>query len=1596
MRKIASKSHQNRIENRMCKRAFTRIINFSCQTAKPQEKNALKTGANKQHTTGIRRNSQPGKPSALKTVGEKPIDPMVEGSPTKLATQENGKDTVNSAQSGIREPTTPGVAQIPPGGEEREGSQGAVLQQQGLSLTAQQKEKLMSILMSDRTEALKTGTGGGEARNFLPLDSQPVKDDQEHAGKAPTPPVDVLMHPEAQRLFTPIAPAGSPQGADGRGSQVSTPTLIPIPIAVSAVNAPPGAPMWYMPASVIPYGRPGSPYAQFVPIDPSAADASGPGPDSSPKAASRSDEPKKTRRHSPTPSRLPRPVWQTAKSGETTPRREGGKATPHTRERSVSEGSARAKTPSPSLGRRPASPSTQPRSQTPPVQWAKQSNQRPLRRSTGSMPSLCRSGSSSPDSRPDSPRVRRTSHDSTPRGSRSSSPVSALVSKFEDISKYCNEDPARAHSKSVSSLISKFGASSLVPEDRMTKGQFKPNVSPSGSQTSGRSGPLRPASVSESERVVDRDGPYAGSESTATAFRKSRNVYRTGSGPAGMRTQNSGESLSSENMQRLSESLEALFKASESSNTSFYEDDVAASSLANGDGKACSVPERAQYPLGDRRSLRGFSEERDAVSTVRSPAVHLNGGMHSKQELLETEPVRESVRAKFKPQNLVLSPEKEIGSHAIPSHNGVFQIPVNAAVMDSMNAGESSTPLISPLSPSPGFAARSPFFGVGTAIPERGHHNPASALSPRSLKDYKPTNFFKSVPRVSSMEPERDMNPLPGQNEEGVQEMGETRVKSEETPPSPGRVPSSPGNKEQSYMKRFERRVSKSGQSDKDAADARSVQTNQCPLEDGKSKGGSTKPPSPDNASIQPSDLHRAGSGKSDEQRSRTPTGRDFVAFSSAALTSESPRTAYAPSGEAGRISAKRSSLPQTPNPFFAGNSGKYGSQAGERRRSNPVLATKGVVTKTRSTPTGTADGVSTEQTSAKERPHQRTGRQRSAGGSATSRGEPKCTGGETGGGETGGASAAGTQEGRRPNVVIPHSGNTRTSKKHPSAPTTPTVAKENKVPELAFMRRQSSPATHTLGLSKNFNYKSKPSSNPTTPHSPSKGSFPMFSPGSQKLSADSLAHVTSAGSSNPTTPHSPSKGSLPMFSPGSQKLSAESLAYVTSAGNCNLSRKGSDGSETSGGSSKYSSLQDFSKKVGSFPRKEKCSPDASAGGSPLTSPPGSFSKSAGKDSLSPTRAREMFDYSPKGGSMDSGIFFNPKDTTGLGTTPRKPRIPSTSSSDSGITQSETDDSRSAFIRSETHSPVSPKFPTGLKLFYEPAGGRGPEKDGKVEAPPTKSVAQSTEDLSTGVRRHGSSEAQQGPRAPTKARHSSSSSEDSRRLLTKKNSSCSSHDGLKLHSLGDAGSARSGKTRHSSSSSRDGGDGSKKSARAPTSPRDQKTRPDNATALCKRPPSPGRIDSKELLGQLVKKVLTSAAAKQSASPQTSFSDNGAAPAKDRDKSAKSPRADKPVAERFEAMPEERRPRSASATASLEKEAASGPRRQSAGGSRTEASRAEPFLAVPGRKMSPSKEAGVVGSGSTAVESSPAEVGAAAFRLVTLVVSLVRRLLVQFD
>ena len=800
----------------------------------------------------------------------------------------------------------------------------------GYSLTEDQKEQLLSLLASAKLNKNPFSSGendrkGGESRK--PVEGQPIK--------PPSP--SFYAHPhygqsEAQMMFSPITPAGrsaSPSVhsdvSDNQMPSVPNATFVPIAVpALPSVAPLPMSPFWYMPqGGMMPYPQQAMSPMPYVPndasvtsnqsvvstdsdlsessdMDPRLNKTSSAIPRFDKSESSKSDTKQQTRRstaqQNSKESKLPRPIWQTpiAKSRSTLVDSEANSSVVRRRVPIANESNehneemkpVRARTPSPSLGRR-ASPgeSTPPRSQTPPVYWRREelnlaSNNKPRTRvSTGSIPNgrppspstsqdgRRRSSSSSSGSRPNSPvqRSRTPSRPSSPAGSRSNSPVSMLVSKFEQMSQESVDNSPRARSNSVTSMISKFGSSSLVPEDRIVKGQFKPNLSTSAPQPASRTGPLRPSSKRDKAHPASDHAPSTSrpgiptssrdrartSESSDDSGRSSisssadpREVQRSGSDPGSTDGRQSMLSVegrnclsssqgsldienestvdkgheprtrllenirkwtSQENIMRDSSSSNALGKNVEErliSGLSLIDDYSTKKNNVDEEYSSKTTKERSSsgnvsfIPSG--RGSSSTDLRNDYLIKSNHTSEHLLKPWQTKDGLsneltrkssLDSEPVREKGSPRTKPRNQCFLPERDSSiQYWSPTSNAhAFEIPVDLAIL------ETPTPTVSsPLNSVGGLDL--PYGGVdGTIL------SPTFPLSAGSLKDYKPSNYFTNVTfKCGEMEPERDTNCLPKRSSndsmDGVSSDTVTNRR----------------NASDNYVKRFERKILRS------------------------------------------------------------------------------------------------------------------------------------------------------------------------------------------------------------------------------------------------------------------------------------------------------------------------------------------------------------------------------------------------------------------------------------------------------------------------------------------------------------------------------------------------------------------------------------------------------------------------------------------------------------------------------------------------------------------------------------------------------------------------------------------------------------------
>ena len=267
----------------------------------------------------------------------------------------------------------------------------------------------------------------------------------------------------------------------------------------------------------------------------------------------------------------------------------------------------------------------------------------------------------------------------------------------------------------------------------------------------------------------------------------------------------------------------------------------------------------------------------------------------------------------------------------------------------------------------------------------------------------------------------------------------------------------------------------------------------------------------------------------------------------------------------------------------------------------------------------------------------------------------------------------------------------------------------------------------------------------------------------------------------------------------------------------------------------------------------------------------------------------------------DSDVFYIPSSQSGPTSGKYSKRFPSSSSSDSGLNLSDPEEIRknngngsksnplklppsspSALSPPHSPSPTSPKFPIGSSIFYDPKEKQNPVPSPEKGSSVVQKELTNFSLLSKSVQLNDTSS----PFKTSSAKYEESPNKTSR----------SDSDKLK-HVKGDVSKITDKRSVNSSESSnslpvkpRDvtsavkapalahtGKPTSKEFVTASTPPPDITGKPSS-----KSPPSSSRVDSKELLGQLVKKVLNSAAAKQG-SPKTSFAESATSATKEDEK-----------------------------------------------------------------------------------------------------------------
>lgn len=1588
------------------------------QTAKPQERNPFVKTQNKPEPSNKIDGNSAGEILTNKTIykpekvkAEKNI--IVENSPklnvTTINSSNSDKEIPSSDSSNVKAATA---------SDANNNQDPARDRKRGASLTEDQKEQLLSLLASTKLNKSPFYTGDNDRRSEV--SSKPV---EEQSIKPPSPSLYAYPHygqTEAQMMFSPITPAGrsvSPSVhsdiSENQIPSVPNATFLPIAVPVPSVTPVVMPPFWYMPqGGMMPYPQAAMSPVPYVPHDPSvtsnqsvvSTDSSDvsevsdadPRPKKTSSAMPRFDKSETSKsnteqrtRCSPAlqnnkGSKLPRPTWKTpVAKGRTTPVeaeansnvvRRRVSITDEFNEQSEDTKPVRARTPSPSLGRR-ASPKavTPPRSKTPPVYWNREgvdmpTNNKPHgRASTGS---LSNSPSSSPDRRrrsstspsgsaPNSPaqRSRSQSRSSSPAGSRSNSPVSMLVSKFEQISQESTENCPRDRSNSVSSMLSKFGSSSLVPEDRMVKGQFKPNLSSSTPQPASKTGPFRPSSIrdkvqadalspSRPDNLTSSRDRSRTSESSDDDKRSSisnyvypREVHRSGSDP-GSADSRQNRLLSDESRHRLSSSQgnlhnendsrtrllenirkwtsqENIMRDSSSSDAlekSVQERLVSGLSLVDDysikkdkvEGK-CSLktsPERS--PSGKSSSAlsgRGSSSDlrNDYIIKSSNASDNLSKPWRTKdgsstelarKSSLDSEPVREKRSPRSKPRNLCFRPEKDssiqycdvtnpkdfLWSPTSDTHK--FEIPVDLAIL------EATTPtLSSPLSSVGGFDLT--YGGIDGSI-----LSPTFPLSPGSLKDFKPSNYFTSVTfKCGEMEPERDTNCLPKRPSRDTTEgVGSDTVTNRRDATN-------------NYVRRFERKILRSTGDIEDEiplsnSASGAVQSLTCrdsKTVESASKNCFTLPVTPSSKNETKGNPRPAPSSSS---TANTPTTRSTAQGSSASTmatgNSQTPRTrsrtdqvlwSRRPSGDSTSVKDSVSASRNPPSPKTL-----------RKLMSNP-LPPDANTSRTR-TSTSKRNSLPTSHLSPNRDPsnipenHPITKSSSHTNLSSNQKQVHKSSSHNN-------ISVRQTAEDILPNSLSKGSllgqrkDNGNLGKSNPHSKPVSSNNPHSKGDDITTKRSpinanpgnpHSSKDRH--GAKERSREKNPYSSNPhvqagrtisatTNASESSPVRFPYTRRGSTPVKGSSTIKPPPKAASNPTSPLNPKppKGHVEFFG----------AAGATYPGNPRNSTKPRD----------PNSEQEGLRGVQNNP-KAKQRTQSSEGSSAASS----------STSVLSTRDQFLEHSSYVDNPGDSDVFYIPSSEETLsksGPTSGKTskRFPSSSSSDSGLNLSESDETRrskgngsnsnrvrpppispNSFSPSHSPSPTSPKFPIGTNIFYDPREQQNPlpssEKGSSVVQKEQTNLAL----LSKSVQHDDASN-------PFKT--SSAKSNESPNTTVRSDSDKFKYLKGNVSKLTDKGSVDTNeRTNSQPEKPRDVAPAVKAAALAPveqstskefvaasTPPPDILGRPSS-----KSPPSSSRVDSKELLGQLVKKVLNSAAAKQGSSPKASFAEAGASVARE--------------------------------------------------------------------------------------------------------------------
>ena len=1441
--------------------------------------------------------------------------------------------------------------------------------------------------------------------------------------------------------ITPAGRSASPNvHSDKSESQIPVvPNFVPIAVPIPSVAPVPMPPVWYMSqGGMMPYPHPSMSPVQYVPVDPSMASnrsvvstvsdlgevsdveprsknsssaiprfhkAENPGPSSEKERSRRASAPQSNKG-----SKLPRPIWKTpvTKSRATSVESSSNAVRRRT---PISKGSnesneeimpVRARTPSSSLGRQASSEATTtPRSQTPPVYWNRDredthiatNNQLQKRLSTGSVPSgrpsspssladgRLRSSSSPSRSRPNSPVQRprsSSSRPSSPVGSRSDSPVSLLVSKFEQMSQETSDNSPRDRSNSVSSMITKFGSSSLVPEDRIVKGHFKPNMSATPPQPASKTGPFRTSTTRDRVQNHNLDSlggnPISSRESLISSHDRSRTsesldddirlvnnnlsdpceVHRSGSDPGS--SKNKSERLSGEYRRPLSSSLGNIHKECESNDDKYQDSrtrlletirkwssqenimpDTSSADLTKYVQERCKTGNSLvdDYPTKKEMLDEEISTKRRGSSGTfssgrgRSPSSELKNELivkssnaldrmskplwtkeclstePARKSSLDSEPVREKRSPKSRPRDICVTSERDSSMQycgikgpkdflwSATSETPKFEIPVDLAILDS------STPSVSsPLNSVCGF-------DLTYGEREGSILSPTAPLSPGSLKDFKPSNYFTNVTfKCGKMEPERDTNCLTKRPSNGGNIVSSDTVSNRRDP-------------QLNYVRRFERKIlrstgdvddevffSNSGSSEVqtitpkdissvDGIHKRSYSESGNPKKTVKDKAkDNPRPVTSSQAKTSPNRFTSQGSSNnvatSDSKNTRTHSGNDPITRS------------RHPSGDAmsvnDRASASTSRNPPSPVTL-------------RKLLSSPVIhgentsQTRPSTSKQISLPTSPGINLSPNRDPSANRPITKSSSQTNLSPSQRqvdvhkSSSQTSLSSRQTVEGYSSSSSNKGPalSQKKKDNGLMgsnnPHfkrdeiKTNSSAINAKSGNPSNPHPSKERLVAkEHSDERKTNSSSPHNQATKTK---RSSASSDTSKTSDSSIVRYPYTRRGSTPVKGSSTIKPPPKAASNPASPlySKQQKGTFEFFGAPSANYPSKSQESVnTGDPNSNQVKYNLSGA-------RHNPKQ-------RIPSSEGSSADSSGvGSSPMASPSGSFSKSSSTFELQSVPGDfDVFSITSAGGT-----FPNSESTSAKANTKR---FPSSSSTDSGLNMSDLDENRkgngngkecnrvrspptSPTTLSPLHSPclTSPKFLTGTSIFYDPRDQQAAlllsEKDSsdiqkeplnlmnsysasqqnEASNPLKSSSAKSTESTNKTVR--SDSDKTKNLKGGASKMHDKISLDSNERISSLPENPKDASAALKVATLAQIVRSTS-KERLASS----------------TPPPDILGRPSS-----KSPPSSSRVDSKELLGQLVKKVLNSAAAKQGSSPKASFAEPASSSPKDSSKRA---------------------------------------------------------------------------------------------------------------